>query len=198
MATTSRRTRNYKDKNSLFAFGHFALPVAAFVALGLLFIGIKLFFMNPSGPDPKPPVGPIIETSWDADPNSGWEDGPKEVVQDQPGNNQNLAGPIDGENPSRTTNQPEDNTQPQRQQAPRAEKWAVQLGAFSNPEGAATMADQAKKQGYTANITKVDVEGKTYHRVRVAAGNTKGDAEKVEADLKKKGFSPVMVVPPVN
>ena len=49
MAATSRRSRNYKEKNSMFAFGHFALPIAALVAVGLLFVGIKLFFLTPSG-----------------------------------------------------------------------------------------------------------------------------------------------------
>jgi cell division septation protein DedD len=35
-------------KGSGITFGHFALPVAAVVALGLLFMGIKLFFLTPS------------------------------------------------------------------------------------------------------------------------------------------------------
>jgi cell division septation protein DedD len=48
MAATSRRARNYKEKNSIFTFGHFALPVAAVIAIGLLFVGVKLFFLTPS------------------------------------------------------------------------------------------------------------------------------------------------------
>ena len=47
MAATTRRARNYKEKSSGFTFGHFALPVAAVIALGLLFVGIKLFFLTP-------------------------------------------------------------------------------------------------------------------------------------------------------
>jgi cell division septation protein DedD len=49
MAATSRRTRTYKEKGSGFTFGHFALPVAAVIALALLFVGIKLFFLMPAG-----------------------------------------------------------------------------------------------------------------------------------------------------
>jgi DedD protein len=45
-----RRTRNYKGKSTGLTFGHFALPIAAVIALGLLFAGIKLFFLSP----PKP------------------------------------------------------------------------------------------------------------------------------------------------
>ena len=47
MASTTRRARSYKEKSSIFTFGHFALPVAAVIALGLLFVGIKLFFLTP-------------------------------------------------------------------------------------------------------------------------------------------------------
>jgi cell division septation protein DedD len=47
MAATTRRARNYKEKGSGFTFGHFALPIAAVIALGLLFVGIKLFFLSP-------------------------------------------------------------------------------------------------------------------------------------------------------
>ncbi|MDR1132867.1 MAG: SPOR domain-containing protein [Synergistaceae bacterium] len=48
MAATTRRSRITKRKVSGITFGHFALPVAAVVALGLLFVGIKLFFLTPS------------------------------------------------------------------------------------------------------------------------------------------------------
>ena len=47
MAATMRRARNYKEKSTGFTFGHFALPIAAVIALGLLFVGIKLFFLSP-------------------------------------------------------------------------------------------------------------------------------------------------------
>ena len=55
MAATLRRTRNYKEKNTGFTFGYFALPVAAVIALGLLFVGIKLFFLSP----PKTNAAPV-------------------------------------------------------------------------------------------------------------------------------------------
>jgi Cell division protein len=48
MTTPSRTTRTRKEKNS-FAFGHLVLPLAAIVAIGLLFAGVKLFFLTPPG-----------------------------------------------------------------------------------------------------------------------------------------------------
>lgn len=47
MAAAVRKARNYKEKSPMFAFGHLVLPLAAVVALGLLFVGIKLFFLTP-------------------------------------------------------------------------------------------------------------------------------------------------------
>ena len=46
--TSSRRSRNYKEKRPMLAFGHFILPIATVVALGMLFVGIKLFFLSPA------------------------------------------------------------------------------------------------------------------------------------------------------
>lgn len=48
MGSPVRKTRNYKEKSSMLALGHIALPLAAVIALGLLFLGIRLFFLSPS------------------------------------------------------------------------------------------------------------------------------------------------------
>lgn len=48
MTTSNRKTRGYKEKSSMLAFGQIALPLAAIVALGLLFVGVKLFFLSPA------------------------------------------------------------------------------------------------------------------------------------------------------
>jgi cell division septation protein DedD len=76
MAATTRRARSYKEKSSIFTFGHFALPVAAVIALGLLFVGIKLFFLT----SPEKTGGEAVvvpgagETAW----------GPAPPIAEQP------------------------------------------------------------------------------------------------------------------
>ena len=61
MASISRKSRNYKEKRSMLTFGQLALPLAALVALALLFVGIKLFFLSPN--DKKGDSVNLIETT---------------------------------------------------------------------------------------------------------------------------------------
>lgn len=53
---SSRKSRNYKGKRPMFAFGQLVLPIAAILALGLLFTGIKLFFFAPPNTHTSEPV----------------------------------------------------------------------------------------------------------------------------------------------
>lgn len=55
----------------MLAFGHFVLPLAAIVALGLLFVGIKLFFLTPGdrgGIEVAPPTPVATEQDQDIPP----------------------------------------------------------------------------------------------------------------------------------
>jgi cell division septation protein DedD len=225
MTATSRRSRNYKEKNSMFAFGHFALPIAALIAVGLLFVGIKLFFLTSSdsqteaeisviNPDPQsngldeefaetsqeldiyaisqesipeasqivvvappePIVGPI-----------GTKDNAASVTRQQPVNTASTATPTKKPQPARNQRRP-------ATQGTSSAAWAVQVGAFSKAEGANTVLDQVKKQGYSASISKTETSGSTFHRVRVAAGKSREEAQRLAAELEKKGY-PVLVVP---
>ena len=54
--------------------------------------------------------------------------------------------------------------------------------------------EQARKDGYSATVARGELSGKEYHRVRVAAGSTRESAEKLAAELEKKGY-PVSLVP---
>ena len=219
----------------MLAFGHFVLPLAAIVALGLLFVGIKLFFLTPGdrgGIDvaPVPPVaaqqdqevpptdtvagsetvdhgttlvagGDPVSTADTQTPNT-TPGGASEAV---------LAGPLGGSSPSSGTNaqttrpvdgtvvtpRPTDSTTPPPANRPRVSanvRWGVQIGAFQKEEGAKTLADEVRKAGYTASIsTAKNSSGTTFHRVRVAAGNSRDDAAKLSVELEKKGY-PVLVV----
>lgn len=86
-------------------------------------------------------------------------------------------------------------TQPRPSQPARAGSGAfgVQIGAFTKKEGAEAVVKDAAKHGYTAAISTAVSSGKTFYRVRVAAGSTRSDAEKLSAELEKKGF-PVQIV----
>jgi cell division septation protein DedD len=231
MTATSRRSRNYKERNSMFAFGHFALPIAALVAVGLLFVGIKLFFLTPSGngtgtevpiegpggsdfaavsfdefedespdltfaalPDETPPelpktpaVGPIVEPI-DTVPSGVKPPAPVTPVK--------PAKPV---KPAAVKKTPAAMTTAQKQekkpaQTPSGTGWAVQVGAFSKAEGASIVMGEMKKMGYAASVSKSETSGSTFHRVRVSAGKSREEAQRLASLLEKKGY-PVLVVP---
>ena len=235
MAATLRRARNYKEKSTGFTFGHFALPIAAVIALGLLFVGIKLFFLSP----PKPPGIQVTRETMAF----GTLDSPTQLIQEpdfaladdvsieegfQTGELEKLemtdvsivlAGPLTARGTpaetSRTTTAKTDTkrTTPaasapaansrtaQPAAPPRANtkatansKWGVQIGAFVNASSATTLVSEVQKQGYAASVSKIDSSGKTFHRVRVNAGSTREDANRLATELERKGY-PVSVVP---
>ena len=239
MSATTRRSRNYKEKSSMFAFGHFALPLAAVLALGLLFVGIKIFFFVP--PDRTTANAPGARAS--APPESGGtvEHARVNAQPENPIENANeillepvtlaktdaeppaptptqaesitLAGPIETveivtrppetKNKASAKTEPRPNlaeTRPKRGETPRPaavpsnSKWAVQVGAFINQSSAAATAEEMRKLGHKAAVSKSEMAGKTYHRVRVMAGNNREGANRLAAELERKGY-PVAVVP---
>ena len=223
MAATSRRSRIAKKKGSGITFGHFALPVAAVVALGLLFVGIKLFFLTP--PNRGAPESTRVETPVLSEQPAAAADEPDfmlsesdpEIIVPEKLETEDislvLAGPLTQSGNQvrapRTAEQAASakNTQKRattakttrRVPAPAAasgakSKWGVQIGAFVNEGSASTLLSEVKKQGYAVSVSKADSSGKTFHRVRVGAGNSREDANRLAAELSEKGY-PVSVVP---
>ncbi|MDR1516325.1 MAG: SPOR domain-containing protein [Synergistaceae bacterium] len=226
MTATSRRSRNYKEKNSMFAFGHFALPIAALVAVGLLFVGIKLFFLTPpnGGAVPAIPVAGVPDLESTASGGEFTEESLYAAANDTPGDTASdipsalSVGPISDSREKPEKSEPAiistQQKTPVKQAAtavkktpaalkktenmpapsPAGSAWAVQVGAFSKAEGANVVLGEMKKLGYSASISKSDASGSTFHRVRVAAGNSRADAQRLASALEKRGY-PVLVVP---
>ncbi|MDR3076011.1 MAG: SPOR domain-containing protein [Synergistaceae bacterium] len=233
MAATTRRARNYKEKSSGFTFGHFALPVAAVIALGLLFVGIKLFFLTPpqrAGIPTMEYVTPPVHnasTPVAQEPDFALADNvgvsgefaavePEKLETtdvaivlarplSQPGGS--VSSRASATSSSKVTKtdtrraasapaaKPQASSPVTSAQAAGAKsKWGVQVGAFVNEGSASTLVSEIKKHGYGASISRVDSSGKTFHRVRVGAGDTREDANRLAAELKQKGY-PVDVVP---
>ncbi|MDL2263381.1 SPOR domain-containing protein [Synergistaceae bacterium OttesenSCG-928-I11] len=233
MGSTTRKTRNYKEKNSMLAFGHIALPLAAVIAVGLLFIGIKLFFLSPSETGvvevtSETPVT-VVETTQPDTTESAQQtadatsmvagDGNVAPSQETRETAVTLAGPITQGSSTETSSAsgassaaqssapsrpgattgtssgsaPQVASRPSVQTGALTSKYGVQIGAFTRQEGANSVVEEVTKQGYVAAVSSAESSGKTYHRVRVAAGDTKEEAERLAAELKQKGY-PVLVV----
>ena len=102
---SSRKSRNYKGKRPMFAFGQLVLPIAAVLALGLLFTGIKLFFFAPPGTHTSEPIEYVPQPAsqdYSADVSSKWgantthAESKDRVPQKKAGGSSIvLAGPVD-------------------------------------------------------------------------------------------------------
>ncbi|MDR1580332.1 MAG: SPOR domain-containing protein [Synergistaceae bacterium] len=227
MAATTRRSRIIKRKGSGITFGHFALPVAAVVALGLLFVGIKLFFLTPDNHGAaeitriETPVFSEQPAALADEPDFMLAESDPEIIVPEKLETTDvslvLASPLtQSGNPARASSGTAEqtagtkNTQKRASAASAAKtsrpastaaakpstnaKWGVQVGSFVNEGSASTLVSEIKKQGYSASVSKADLSGKTFHRVRVEAGNSREDADSLAVKLRDKGY-PVSVVP---
>jgi len=217
---STRESRRLKEKRSIIPFGDIMLPVIGLVAVGLLIVGVKLFFLSgPKAPSYSPVSQHPPAASQEVPPKA--EAVPAEQVASRPAQKPApvkepvLAAPVGEQSatPSaaspgkqatenttaRPVKQPEpakktESAAPQKPATPAgSSKWGVQIGAFTTNSRAETARQQAVKAGYSPVIRTAVVKGKTYYRVVVPAGNERRDANELSERLKKSGF-PIYVV----
>lgn len=58
-----RNNQAYKQKRPLIAFGQLILPLSAVIAVGMLLVGVKLFFMTPSIPSTSVEENPSVSVA---------------------------------------------------------------------------------------------------------------------------------------
>lgn len=200
-----RKTRKFKEKPTILAFGHIMLPLVGLLALGLLILGIRLLFVTPGSEVSYPE--PSIQTSLDPAPDIANE---TTTQQNEPLPAEIVAVPVpvqDGQ--EAVVDQPvADNTAPSAEpkkdippvKKPTSEKplppvsvssgiWVVQIGAFTAKDSAEALVREVRGKKYEAVITKAEVGGKTYFRVRIGAGTQRSDAERLAKELAAKGYA---------
>jgi len=69
------------------------------------------------------------------------------------------------------------------------EGYAIQIASLSDPESAALVRDRFLARGYPAYCRKADVNGKTWHRVRIGPYPSKEKARKDLKSLTQAGVS---------
>lgn len=67
--------------------------------------------------------------------------------------------------------------------------YAIQIASLSDPESAALVRDRFLEKGYPAYCRKADVNGKTWHRVRIGPYPSKEKAQKDLKSLNDAGVS---------
>jgi cell division septation protein DedD len=219
MKMSTREGRRHKERRSVIPFGDIMLPVIGLVAVGLLIVGVKLFFLSgdrnkPYTPlpvqqqvagSPRTPVAaPLIKA---VEPIGGESPQSLLAIPVSPGKKNESSVKIESPvastppakppetsrtaEPVRTPPKPSPPSAPSS--APANSRWGVQIGSFTARASAETVRQQAERAGFNALITTAQVSGKTYFRITVPAGKNRTDAVALSQRLTRAGF-PVFVV----
>lgn len=197
---TFRKNRKFKEKPTIFAFGHIMLPLVGILALGLLVLGIRLLFVTPESnityqeipeptstakiPDPvlpetlektKPDTIIAIPVQEDPEADGTTVKGDKKDPQEVP---KSVAEP--------TPNEVIQKTGPSA--SVQTGVWVVQIGAFTLKDSADSLALEVRGKNFEPFVSRAEVGGKTYYRVRISAGSERSDAEALAKDLASKGY----------
>ena len=136
--------------------------------------------------EPRPEPEPLPEPEAAPESEGAPEPEAEPEVQAAPGAAQSRAQPSPAAEPAA----PEPPPAPQEPAAEAAAgplgSWVVQVGSFSNESNAVGLRDKLRQGGFTTQVEKVRVSGKTHYRVRVGPFLVRADAENSEKQLLDK------------
>ena len=72
-------------------------------------------------------------------------------------------------------------------------KFTLQLSSFKDRDEAQAFLDQIKAQGFAASMTKADVDGKQYYRVRMGTYSSVDAANDAKVDFEKASKKSALV-----
>jgi DedD protein len=72
-------------------------------------------------------------------------------------------------------------------------RYTLQLSSFKDKDEAQAYLEQVKAQGFAASMTKADVDGKQYYRVRMGTYSTVDAANDAKADFEKSSKKSALV-----
>lgn len=216
----SRRSRRNRARKTGFGFGHFMLPIVGLVAVGILVLGVRLFFF-PSSPEEavnhgEEPVAAVQAGTQGGNAGKTMDEG-EEIIAVPEGSvpAKNEPVPPKKTTPGKTETKPAaqktgssqpvagSGTQPV-QTPPTAQaklpetlssgtRWGVQVGAFKERANAEKLAKKLKEEGFVAKLSEMKSGETVLTKVFVMAGEQRTDADKLSKTLQEKGY-PVLVV----
>jgi cell division protein FtsN len=213
-----KRDRQKEKKQSTFSFGQIMVPLIGLVAIGLLYLGIKMFFFAPvktlseqaTAPNviaqpatPKSEEKPQVSTASKAAKPSV----PIEDPSLRPENNVIATPSSKASTDSSTASVQESQKIVAKQQPSQSQTsqpsdsqiseggWGVQVGSFTEKWRAEDVKNKLETSGYQnkVRITEAVVNGKRYYRVQVYAGKDNSDAKELEKNLKAMNL-PTLIV----
>ncbi len=216
----TRRSRRNRARKTGFGFGHFMLPIVGLVAVGILVLGVRLFFFPSSREEiVKPAEEPAVAVQ------PGVQEG--NVVTTGNEGEEIIAVP-EGNVPVKKEPEPPKKTVPEKTETkpetrktassqPTAEsgtptvpkspvsqakspdpsskgvKWGVQVGAFKEKTNAEKLVKKLKEEGFVAILSEMKSGENALTKVVVLAGELRLDADKLSKTLQEKGY-PVLVL----
>ncbi len=216
---SARENRRQRDKKPMLPFGDLMLPIIGLIAVGLLIVGIKFFFLSgpvreahkpviaqettnttPTSSTPSPvaessntaiSAQPLPEPSQQGSSGKITTAGPvvSQEAPTQTAPSTGVAAPVSGSSQSVAVPRTKDIKPVLAQEG----QWGVQIGSFKNAEAAEGVKQKVTKQGYTAFVSKAVVKNATYYRVTVTGNNNRDEAETQASRLKQAGY-PVLIV----
>lgn len=202
------------------AFGHLMLPVVGIIAIGLLVVGVKLFFLVPPPEEPSaismamPTVSPTPSSSLQAalpdlrpseDHSSALSGNIKEpgrIVAVPLGTFSGTATGLKKPEERLLTPTPRvliggktlsGTLSADTTRSVAEARWGIQIGAFTERLQADHLKEQALRQGYLVVVTEAHIKGKMYYRVRVVGGKNRSDAETLRGKLQQQGYPTILV-----
>jgi len=198
---SARENRRQRDKKPMLPFGDLMLPIIGLIAVGLLIVGVKFFFLSEPAREPHKPV--VVQES----PAPSQESVPFAAApvasSPAPAVPEQVAAPVTAQPNSEVTAKTTTaatsivatTTEQTEKVAPPTgnSNWGVQIGSFKSSDAANRLKTKVSKEGYNAFVSKAVVKNSTYYRVTVSAGNQRNEADKCAAQLKQAGY-PILVV----
>ncbi|MBV8762287.1 MAG: SPOR domain-containing protein [Deltaproteobacteria bacterium] len=83
--------------------------------------------------------------------------------------------------------------EPKADKPEKKSKFTLQLSSFKDKDEAQAFLDQIKSQGFAASMTKADVDGKQYYRVRMGTYSSVDAANDAKAEFEKSSKKSALV-----
>ena len=116
---------------------------------------------------------------------------PKPEPKAEPKPEKKIEAKADEPKPEKKADKPEkngDEPKPEKKQ-----KFTLQLSSFKDKDEAQAFLDQIKSQGFAASMTKADVDGKQYYRVRMGTYSSVDAANDAKAEFEKSSKKSALV-----
>jgi len=217
---STRRSRRGRARRTGFGFGHFMLPIVGLVAVGILVLGVRLFFFPSSREEiVKPLEEPAVavqagvqEGNAGITGNEGEEiiavpegnipakkepEAPKKTAPEKTGTKPatrktTSSQPAVESGPTTVPKSPATQAEPPEVPS-NGVKWGVQVGAFKESANAEKLVKKLKEEGFIAKLSEVKSGENVLTKVFVLAGEQRLDADKLSKALQEKGY-PVLVL----